>query len=596
MYVKLPPEDILPGEDDRVGELRLSLYGTRDAAMKELTAAQKAKVDGKPLLRPGEDPPHTRSLKLAKHAAVAAHKMAEKLFNDLPAFYEGEDGHMIQFEWLPKTVREYREEVQSKLKGVDEELSKMTAAVEARKVGKQKMLYVDAQMAELREKELPKVDPALEAAGSIQYEPLHVDFYHSQQLTAGRRALAEALARHAARLLIAADRQISILDAETLGGAFKGKLALDPSVTLQRSKALLLMNQDASAAIEPITPERVLDMAERLGIILTKATATHDAELEFCFLWIAVEALRAPLPPLWQKLENGTYRHAVSFEVTTEHPLLCVYREHVEHERCRKKPNRPFQSLERFMLFAIPEGEGDNSFTFYNFATRQHVGGRKLPAEAVAEQAARRPPPPPPKKTAHKATAASINAQADGQKVKSAAEKDKEAARRKAERAIAPKLFTKEQLAALRAQASTVRKTALSLRPRALPELLVAARMFSVDLVQSPSDVWLVDLCLACDHLPVGWSPVPREFMSKMAHKHNKEEIMEEAANSSMKEVELAERHVRSVTWLPPLERLWHVATTGQAPSQYSHHSTSLTTERHPLSGFVRSATGVDPV
>ena len=120
--------------------------------------------------------------------------------------------------------------------------------------------------------------------------------------------------------------------------------------------------------------------------------------------------------------------------------------------------------------------------------------------------------------------------------------------------------------------------------------------MFSVDLVQSPSDVWLVDLCLACDHLPVGWSPVPREFMSKMAHKHNKEEIMEEAANSSMKEVELAERHVRSVTWLPPLERLWHVATTGQAPSQYSHHSTSLTTERHPLSGFVRTATGVDPV
>ena len=32
MYVKLPAEDMLPGESDMVGRLRLSLYGTRDAA------------------------------------------------------------------------------------------------------------------------------------------------------------------------------------------------------------------------------------------------------------------------------------------------------------------------------------------------------------------------------------------------------------------------------------------------------------------------------------------------------------------------------------------------------------------------------------
>ena len=33
VYVKLPPEDVLPGEENMVGRLNLCLYGTRDAAM-----------------------------------------------------------------------------------------------------------------------------------------------------------------------------------------------------------------------------------------------------------------------------------------------------------------------------------------------------------------------------------------------------------------------------------------------------------------------------------------------------------------------------------------------------------------------------------
>ena len=32
VYVKLPAEDMLPGESDMVGRLRVSVYGTRDAA------------------------------------------------------------------------------------------------------------------------------------------------------------------------------------------------------------------------------------------------------------------------------------------------------------------------------------------------------------------------------------------------------------------------------------------------------------------------------------------------------------------------------------------------------------------------------------
>ena len=31
-YVKLPPEDVLPGEENMCGRLNFSLYGTRDAA------------------------------------------------------------------------------------------------------------------------------------------------------------------------------------------------------------------------------------------------------------------------------------------------------------------------------------------------------------------------------------------------------------------------------------------------------------------------------------------------------------------------------------------------------------------------------------
>ena len=140
-----------------------------------------------------------------------------------------------------------------------------------------------------------------------------------------------------------------------------------------------------------------------------------------------------------------------------------------------------------------------------------------------------------------------------------------------------------------------MRNIALSLRPRALPEIMVAARQFGVDLVANPSLVWLVDLCLACDYLPVGWSGVPKEDMSELAASHDRKYIeMKGYLSSKRGEAAKAAKHARDVTWLPPLERLRHVATTGAAPPQFSHHMCSLVTERHPLSGFVRTVLGVD--
>jgi len=49
----------------------------------------------------------------------------------------------------------------------------------------------------------------------------------------------------------------------------------------------------------------------------------------------------------------------------------------------------------------------------------------------------------------------------------------------------------------------------------------------------------------------------------------------------------------RQVVWLPPIERLWHLATTGAPPDQYTHQMCELTTERHPLQGFVHTVLGV---
>ena len=162
-------------------------------------------------------------------------------------------------------------------------------------------------------------------------------------------------------------------------------------------------------------------------------------------------------------------------------------------------------------------------------------------------------------------------------------------------------------MAALKSHAGVVRRTALALRPRSLPELMVAARMLQVDLVGDPGLLWLVDLCLACDYLPCGWESVPREQMVKMEPPAPKQPPSPGASvhggggesggggGGSLFAFGANKRDApRNVTWLPPLERLFHVATTGAAPPQYSHQMCALTTERHPLHGFVRVVLGLD--
>jgi hypothetical protein len=154
-----------------------------------------------------------------------------------------------------------------------------------------------------------------------------------------------------------------------------------------------------------------------------------------------------------------------------------------------------------------------------------------------------------------------------------------------------PRKITQDEIAALRLQSVTVRKEAISLRPRGLPELLVAARMLDIDLIAQPQLVWLVDLCLACDYLPAGWEPVATEDMREMPNEGNSMlGLLGSPDNNNKKKGGAGEEPI--VSWLPPLERLWYVATKNCPPPQFTHNMCSTVTERHPLHGFVRYVLG----
>ena len=132
--------------------------------------------------------------------------------------------------------------------------------------------------------------------------------------------------------------------------------------------------------------------------------------------------------------------------------------------------------------------------------------------------------------------------------------------------------ISREALAQLRGQSLLSRKLAVTLRPRSLPELLVAAKYFRIDLATQPQLVWLADLALAIDWLPACWEQLPSDKRTPM-----------------LPEDELVLRGIpaREVMRLPALQRVWYMASTGDEPPQYAHQFCSLVTERHPIDGFV---------
>ena len=76
---------------------------------------------------------------------------------------------------------------------------------------------------------------------------------------------------------------------------------------LLRTKALMLLTPSPEYQHREmcISPEMVSEMASKLGINISPPTFANP-EPEYYMLWLAVEALRAPLPAPWRfvKLEH----------------------------------------------------------------------------------------------------------------------------------------------------------------------------------------------------------------------------------------------------------------------------------------------------
>jgi len=384
---------------------------------------------------------------------------------------------------------------------------------------------------------------------------------------------------------------------------------------------------DAAAASAPqkeadteqvVTPERVNEMCELLGIHL------YGAQPEFYLLWLAVEAIAAPLPPLWRRLKRpppppsaeeaaaaelassaggsspkflrtgtravsgvpGTsadltgrisptgrvspttlhdgppppimrrdltnptvmievpclrvgaptdetyyYEHSVSGCVSLRHPLLPVFEEIAAVERRRRDRARPWSSVESWMLFA---GESDTIY-FYNFASRQRT--RELPGELTSS-----------KKERDDKEASTFEAKRDEQRAKMAqmshakatpTPSGREMAQLRKDVALGKRLTKIKEhspsepeppaepapptsTAAARAQVKKFaaevttrsrvwRHVSLQLRPRSLPELLVASGRFNVDVFSQSAMLWLVDSVVASEYLPIAWSKVGRQ-------------------------------------------------------------------------------------
>lgn len=87
----------------------------------------------------------------------------------------------------------------------------------------------------------------------------------------------------------------------------------------------------AEGRLRAITPDEVTLMADELGISM------RESNPEFFLLWIAVEALCAPLPSMWTPADGGGYEHAVTRQFSEKHPLLPVFKEAVTRERRLKE-------------------------------------------------------------------------------------------------------------------------------------------------------------------------------------------------------------------------------------------------------------------
>ena len=113
----------------------------------------------------------------------------------------------------------------------------------------------------------------------------------------------------------------------------------------------------------------------------------------------------------------------------------------------------------------------------------------------------------------------------------------------------------------------TWRHVSLQLRPRSLPEILVAAGRFNVDVFAQPAMLWLVDSIVASDHLPVAWAKMTRA--KEKAYGVNSEAKIE-------------------MSKLTATERL-RFMTFGEIP-RYYNSLLRIASDQHPMVSAVKDA------
>ena len=592
------------------------------AASAALKEGREAKLAAEATAFDGQKLPSSKALKLAAKRGQGRLAQVEMLVNDLPSREEsGTDNEQaLQFDWLPNQIHDARNELVSELEAPEEELRRLRGAMVVRREGKDLLLWSQRHMASLRDEQgalEPGSDVPLEPAGELLMRPLHDEFYQHRENLYARRQLAVNLAKHAARMLAAATARSKAEPAPTVEPAPTSRRSspsrparLDaPNQTLQQTKALMLLtpSPEHTERDARVTPEAVVEMAERLGINMS---VVMGAEAEYVMMWLAVEAIRAPLPAPWRhvKLDRDhvdgwraggvCYEDAITLEHRSDHPLLDAFREQVLYERRRKNRVRPWAHADSWMLFS---GAGD--VTYY-YCFRTHSRSREMPVETLlAKQDTRarlnggRKQPlmgvgrplsgessrgPPGAKTgqrkSHFKKVGSNERQGEGEPRKPIP------GQRRRRSSIGPPRLVDERSASQRRQAhqaagemkgasTLARQHSLALRPRSLPDLMSAGRALQLNLSEHPDMAWLITLVLCCDYLPIGWADAQLG-----------------AANASVDHRSDVSRGLVPEEWLWSPGGAAYGAGVGTRPMQVFNTLSRMHCDQHPVLGFVRSS------
>ena len=111
------------------------------------------------------------------------------------------------------------------------------------------------------------------------------------------------------------------------------------------------------------------------------------------------------------------------------------------------------------------------------------------------------------------------------------------------------------------------RHTALQLRPRPLPEVLVVGGRLGIDVLNNPPMLWLVVAVMTCDHLPAAWIKMSRQRRSLLGEEESAEKAMSKLSST---------------------ERLQYVAR-GEVPL-YFNALLGVSSEQHPMVSAIKEA------